>query len=218
MTRTSNLGVFLPLLLALAGGCARPTDTRPYVATLQLSGVRLVNARELTHGLAMRPLRWCEPGPHRAFDQLELDRDRTRVQRFYETKGYYATKVIHSEGKPRTGSLAVDVLLGVEEGPPTLIGDVSVFGIDGLDDKTRKQVQQYQLGLQRGQVFHHDDYLKFKASLTKQLKKHGYGDTVIEGVVDIVPQTNLANITIRLHAHGATTPSPSPVTQAEPTP
>jgi outer membrane protein assembly factor BamA len=190
----------VPLIFAV--GCARPFESRPWVAHLELRGVHNVSARKLEHGLASRPTPTWQRGGVHLFDELELERDRTRVQRFYEMNGYYAAKIVLTEAKPMGPGGAVNVVIGVEEGPPTLIGDVKVFGIDGLDTKTRKQVQRYQLGLRRGQVFHHADYEQFKSDLTHVLAKRGFSRAVVEGEVDVSPTTNLADINLTFHANG----------------
>lgn len=163
-----------------------------------------VSARTLRNGLASKPVPLCTPGPNHPYDELEVQADRMRIQRFYEENGYYATKVVLAEGKTQPKKpLARDVVLSVEEGPPTVIGDVKVFGVDGLDDKTRRRLQQYQLGLRRGQVFRHDEYEKFKQTMSREVKNGGYDQAVVEGAVDIGPKSNLATITVTLYPHGA---------------
>ena len=195
--------------LVVATGCAHSTDGRPYVSNLEVRGVHNVSERELKKGLVSKPVGLVERGPQHTFDELELQRDRIRVQRFYEARGYYAAKVVLAEGKQHKDSPAVDVVIGVEEGPPTLVGDVAVFGIDALDQNTRKKIGQYQLGLRRGQVFHHENYTRFKTSLSKELKRRGFENAKVEGEVEVVPQTNLANIRLTFYPNGVVTPSPS---------
>ena len=107
-----------------------------------------------------------------------------------------------AEGRPDPRG-GVDVVLAVEEGAPTMIGDVRVLGGDAVDRETRAELHRYQLGLRRGQVFHHDDYLKFKADLVRVLKKRGYRAAEVEGVIDVQPHDNLANITLVLFPEGA---------------
>lgn len=184
------------LLVGSFAGCAHPPPTGPYVRSLTLTGIRNVSARGLRHGLASQP--------PRRFDELELERDRTRVQRYYEQHGYFAARVQHAEGRPVPNSRAIDVLVVVEEGPATRIGDVEVFGLDSVDPKTRRRLQQYQLGQRRGQVFLHESYTNFKHSLARELTRRGYADTKIEGVVDVSPTDNLAHIRVTLFPRGVT--------------
>lgn len=184
------------LLATSFAGCAHPPPTGPYVRSLSLEGVRNVSARGLRHGIASRP--------PRRFDELELERDRTRIQRYYEQHGYFAARVQHAEGRPAPNGRAIDVVIAVEEGPATRIGDVEVFGLDTVDAKTRRRLQQYQLGQRRGQVFVHESYANFKHSLARELLRRGYTDTKVEGVVDISPTDNLAHIRVTLLPHGVT--------------
>ncbi len=163
-----------------------------------------VSAHELKQGLASRPAAWYERGPARPYDEVELrSRSHARVQRYYERRGYYAAKVVLAEGRPDPRG-GVDVVLAIEEGAPTMIGDVRVLGSNTVDDRdARRAVHRYQLGLRRGQVFHHDDYLKFKADLVRVLRKRGYAAAQVEGVIDVQSKDNLANITIVLLPEGS---------------
>lgn len=212
---------FITLLFAVCSlgvGCAHSRPDGEWVRSLELRGIRNVSKKKLARGLATHPTRGWLPGPERPYDELELERDRHRVIRYYETQGYFAAKVVQAEGRKVAGSKAVDVIIAVQEGPATLIGDVKIFGIDGLDRKTRTLIQKYQYGLRRGQVFHHDDYDKFKGDLTHVLQKLGYDETAVEGSVDIAPSNNLATITLRFHPNGVTDASsmPMPVTTSVP--
>lgn len=203
-------------LCALAAGCAHTRPDGEWVRTLELRGIHNVSKVKLAKGLAVRPTPTWKAGPERPYNELELERDRHRVIRYYETQGYYAAKVVQAEGRKVPNSNAIDVVMAVQEGPATLIGDVQVFGVDGLDAATRKKVQNYQIGLRRGQVFRHDDYETFKGDLTRILKKKGYDETAVEGSVEIAPSNNLATIVLRFHPHGVTDASsmPMPVTAA----
>ncbi|MEO6952433.1 MAG: POTRA domain-containing protein [Polyangia bacterium] len=213
----SSSRVFATVALALfvlPAGCAHSRPEGEWVRSLELRGIHNISKSKLEKGLATRPTPGWKAGPERPYNELELERDRHRVIRYYESQGYYAAKVVQAEARKVPGSNAVDIVMSVREGPPTLIGDVQVFGVDGLDKKTRKKIQQYQLGLRRGQVFHHSDYEKFKGDLTRVLKKLGYDETSVEGSVEIAPSTNLATIILRFHPHGVTDASsmPMPVT------
>jgi outer membrane protein assembly factor BamA len=186
----------------VASGCAHAVTSGAWVRSLDLRGVNNVSARELKQGLASRPAAWYERGPARPYDEVELGRDRTRIQRYYERRGYYAAKVVMAEGRPDPRG-GVAVVLAVEEGAPTMIGDVRVLGSNTVDGETRAELHRYQLGLRRGQVFHHDDYMKFKADLVRVLKKRGYTAAQVEGVIDVQSNDNLANITIVLLPDGS---------------
>jgi translocation and assembly module TamA len=179
------------LMLAVAAGCAQVPPATTRVASLELRGVRNVSKRSLEKGLASRP-----PS---AWSELKLERDLIRVMRYYQASGYYAAKVVLARGTPRADRNEVDVVIAVEEGAPTRIGDVRVFGTDMLDDQTRYAIGQHQLGLRRGQVFHHADYLRFKETLQRELVKRGFRAATVEGQVEVSRSSNLAQVTVRLH-------------------
>jgi outer membrane protein assembly factor BamA len=205
------------IVASTLSGCARPAEDRPYVATLQLRGVHNVSERALAHGLVSKPVPWWKPGPPHAFDELELARDRLRVQRYYEENGYYAAKVVLAEAQPGSRPRARKVVIAVEEGSATLIGDVRIMGLADVDSRTKAKAHKTQLGLRRGQVFHHADYEQFKGDVLHVLRKHGFANAKVSGLVDVVPTQNLANITVTANPSGAE-PSAVPKDNAKPEP
>jgi outer membrane translocation and assembly module TamA len=185
------------LLISAAAACAHPPPTGPYVASVEVRGAHVINASEITRGLASRPLQ--------TFDELELDRDRTRVQRLYERHGYFAARVVEAAGRRRQGGRGVDVTLVVREGEPTLIGDVKVLGTERLDEQTRARIEKVQLGLPRGGIFRHEQYLRFKEQLAHELAS-AHQPAAIEGQVSIDQMFNVADIQITLHPLSAGRP------------
>ncbi len=168
---------------------------KPWVKSLEVRGVHNVSRRQLTRGLAVSPTPCCGRAP-RLYDELLLDADRLRVQRYYEAHGYYGTKVTMAEARPSTDPLALDVVIGVDEGAPTRIGDVRVLGLGDIDSTTRKLVDDAQFGLRRGQVFQHPDYVRYKEGLLGILKNNGYAWASAQGKVLVDPVRDIANIEI----------------------
>ena len=199
-------------LLALCAGlgaCAHPSGDRPFISALQLRGVYNVSARALERGLVSKPTAWWRRGAAHAFDELELARDRLRVRRYYEEHGYYAAEVVLAEAKPKPNTHAVEVVIAVEEGAPTLIGDVAVMGLGDVEPATQAKLRAAQRGLRRGQVFHHADYETFKLDLLRLLTSNGFPHAKITGLVDVVAKDNLVNITVTANPSGAD-PGPQP--------
>lgn len=215
LLRCSLLGAVLGTV-----ACARPAEQRPFVASLSLRGVRNVSRAKLERGLVSRPVPWWRRGQVHVFDELELARDRLRVERFYEQNGYFASKVVLAKAEPRPNEKGVDVVIAVEEGAPTYIGDVKVMGLADVDADTRAKAHKAQRGLRRGQVFHHADYDTYKGDLLTLLHRNGYPQAKVSGLVDVVPTQNLANITVTANPSGGdpagTTSSPLPQGAASP--
>ena len=186
------LARLLPIALTL-GACAHPTPSRPHVHSLDLRGVHNVSRRQLARGLAVAPAPCCFRAP-RPYDELLLDADRLRIRRFYEAHGYYGAKVTLAEARPRANPSSLDVVIGIDEGGPTHIGDVRVYGLGDLDSDTKKRVDEQQLGLRRGQVFVHADYVLYKELMLGILKARGYAWARADGKVTVDPAHDMADI------------------------
>src|SRR6185369_9536370 len=113
---------------------------------------------------------------------------------YYEAHGYFATKVTLAEARPRADQRAMDVVIGVDEGMPTHIGDVRVFGLGEVEHAVKKQIDQEQFAIRRGQIFLHADYLRFKENILGILKAHGHAWAQADGKVVVDPVHNVANV------------------------
>ncbi|MBL8600640.1 MAG: BamA/TamA family outer membrane protein [Myxococcales bacterium] len=71
---------------------------------------------------------WVEP---EYFDEGALARDRLRIQRFYQARGFYNAEI--ASPAANTSGNQVDVRIAVTEGPPVLVSDVRIRGCEQND-------------------------------------------------------------------------------------
>lgn len=193
----ARIGLLSLLVLALYA-CARPTPDRPTVRTLTLQGVRNVDKHELRHGLALLPTAWWDLRHHREYDELLLDADRERVLRYYRTHGFYNAQIVVCEARPRGDGKEVDVVIAVNEGAPTLVNDLRVVGTSALPSATKRDVDEMELAIRRGQVFVYSRYVGLKDGMLGILKAHGFPWAAIEGDVLVDRASNTAVIRLDL--------------------
>lgn len=186
------------LLLACAlTACAhaRTDEDRRWIHALELRGVHNVDRRALQRGLAVTPTPWWSIfRRHRPYDDLMLDADRERVIRYYRAHGYFNAEVTVAEARPRADGRSFDVVLGVDEGPPTRLDEVRVIGTGKLDPSTKHLVEEAQLALRRGQTLLHARYLALKDELLGIMKARGYPWAIVDGEVIVDRARNTADV------------------------
>jgi translocation and assembly module TamA len=122
---------------------------------------------------------WADP---QVFDRGTLAGDRRRLLRFYRAKGYYDAKV-KSRVVPKGDR--VDVVFVVDEGPPTVVQDVTLAGVDALPAEVRARLRGAPLPLVRGAPIDEDLWNDTKAEVAKRLRDEGYADARVGGHVEV---------------------------------
>ncbi len=152
-------------------------------------------------------------------DRVALDRDRARVLRWYQARGFHSAEVLSVEVEPaqalehdtlpaegdpgcdrRRGSQGcrAEVTITISEGPPTLIEEVVVAGLQELDAELRAEVKQ-SIAVHRGERFDEALYDQSKQKMRDALGNAGYALAEVEGNarVDRVGQKAWVYFTVR---------------------
>jgi outer membrane protein insertion porin family/translocation and assembly module TamA len=158
--------------------------------------VRVVNAREVSAGdiegkLATQPspkFLFLFPGlvyDYSVYDEAVLQRDMARVERVYQSKGFFGAHARVAEVR-QVASDHVRVTIVVEEGPPTKNRNVTLVGLDGLPgDVARAARTAASDRLPRGAHFDEDAFEKSKEDLKAALTDRGYAYATVEGQVEV---------------------------------
>jgi outer membrane protein assembly factor BamA len=119
------------------------------------------------------------------FDPYILERDLSRIQRYYRARGYY-------EAEARAGRVekvddkSVKVTVVVDEGPPVTVGAIKVNGIEGLPiDDTAAVLASIRRHLRLGRNFDEERYEEAQELLKTALTDRGYAFTKVEGKVEV---------------------------------
>ena len=193
----------LALLAAVVTGCpARIDSTRWRVHELNLRGARQVDHGDVRGHIAtqetpefpanhprwLRWWRWWWVDPA-YYDEAALNRDRLRIQRYYQSRGFYDTHV----GVPRLTQLSrrrLNIDLDITEGAPTLVTDVRLHGCEEGDQGplTAQQCRELRADLQLipGNRFDEAAFNGDRSRLHGGLRERGWATPVVipRAVVD----------------------------------
>jgi translocation and assembly module TamA len=186
-----------PLVAALAvlalGGClhARGTQERPAITGFELLGTRALDEDAIREKLVTQPsgrFFWQEP---RFFDEDAFANDARRVERAYQAEGYYRAQVVERAVVP-DGAGRVKLRMRVEEGPPTLVSEVQV---DGLDDAPEARRELGRLPLRVGGRFTEPAFDATRERIEQALAKTGWANAEVEQLAFITPDRSAARVT-----------------------
>jgi len=203
------------LVAAVVSGCpARIVPDRLMVRELNLHGVREIDASALRARLATRetsrfPLQrprwlrwwrwwWVEP---EYFDEASLARDRLRIQRFYQARGFYDAQV--SVPTRRDDGRQTNLDLTITEGPAVRVSDVRVRGCEEADtprlpDRVCRTIANG-LNLLPGSRFDSDEFDRDRTLVLDHVRDAGYAAAVVvpRAVVDPIQHRAWLEYTIR---------------------
>lgn len=129
---------------------------------------------------------------YEVFNRFVLERDLQRIERLYQSRGYYqararAARVFRSGSKVR-------VQIVVEEGAPVLLRRVDVHGIQDLPAEAREAARASvtdELGL--GVPFEEEKLGRAAKALARALGDRGYAQAVVRKSADVdLPQSTVA--------------------------
>jgi outer membrane translocation and assembly module TamA len=144
-----------------------------------------------------------------SFNRAVFDRDLEGVLRFYRARGYYAAKVVEvrylpeaaakngAAGRCDTDDCRLDVTIVVDEGEPTLIGNVILSGLDGLPPDVQRTARAAVL-LGPGQPPDEAIHDRTKKQIGRVLYEAGWAGVQVLGRVELDPARRLADIEYRV--------------------
>jgi translocation and assembly module TamA len=158
----------------------------PVVRKLQFEGVHQVSESDLrekiltgeTFWLTGWLPEWFPFADRKYFEPNAWRSDVKRIERYYQSQGFYQAKVLSQDVK-QTGQ-DVQLTVKVEEGSPTRVTSLDIDGLDGLQDNQRKRALA-NLPIKVGQNFREDDWNALKAKLPEVLRDQGYAKASTEG-------------------------------------
>ena len=160
---------------------------------MRIDGAKQVSERSIKKKLLTTQQSWNPFSQKQYFDPDEWKTDLRRIERYYRARGYYQAKVVSSEVTPR-GPKEVDVRAQVDEGRPTLIGEVKVTGADDLPRDQKQRLLRPIEKLKAGAIFVEDDWEGVKQQMLHTLADEGYAAGGLEGEVNVGLDTLRADI------------------------
>lgn len=195
-------------LLAASAGCGGDRGPyRPWVHKVYFHGVKQIKESDVRKKIQVKQTSWYSFRKKRLDHPYVAEVDRERIERYYETRGYFQTQVTKAEVTPYkldpkqdpkspTAVQAVDVHYYVDEGPPTKVTEIKVEGLD--KDLSRKDADWVRKGppLQIGKTYEHEPYLDMKDRLLLRLRQRGYAFALLDSA-DVA--VNRDDQTARVH-------------------
>jgi len=192
-------------MLAVAVGCGgAKADLRTggagsgrWVRQLTISGNKHLSDRQIRNGLATEPQSIFGTSRSR-LDPYVLERDRARIESFYQRQGYFSARVAKVVVR-NVGTDKVDVRFVVVEGDPFRIVSVRATGIP--EACATSAAIRRQLGrLRRGAVFRHELYLQIKAKVLRALQRAGYAHAEVNGRVAVDRRSGSVDVLLEVEA------------------
>ncbi len=191
----------IPFSLAFAlGGCATTgqQETGPVVRSLDIVGNEEVDAGEIKDGLFTQASPWYAFLPFVSeprLDEIAWRGDLQRIEAYYRSRGFHDARVVDSRIVP-SGEDRVRLQVRVREGPPTIVKEVSLDGLDGLPPEHRDAVLSA-LAIREGQVFEEGAWTGLRGALTQRLRELGYAEARVDGEAKVDLATNEAVLELK---------------------
>lgn len=146
-----------------------PTPGERWVASATISGNRSFSDSEILDGLVTAKPSGYFVRRRVRFDPAFVALDRSRIETFYQQRGFFEVSVPEAQIKERKG-LATEVRFFVVEGQPSRISAVE---IGGVDPNTRTSLL-HALGPKIGKRFDYEAYDLGKESILSTMRERGY--------------------------------------------
>ena len=191
MKRTWDGFWALALIALVATACAHD-EGQSFVRKLEISGNAEVSDGAIKEGLETRALSWWPFMGRVPFDELAWQRDLSRAETFYKTKGFFDAR-IESEDVVDTSPARVDIQLVVHEGSRYRVESVRVAPPES--QVLLKKATARLLALQ-GRPFDQDRYIEARDLLAKAWTDEGFCESKVTGSVVVHRQAQSVEIEV----------------------
>jgi len=128
------------------------------------------------------------------FDEVEIARDRARIESYYKVRGYFTAKVVNTKIVD-VGDDWVDIIFTVEEGKRSTIRSVKLTGApETSGNKTRDLLRAAKLKV--GDPIVYEDYTDAKGRIRARLVNAGYAFAKVDGQVRVDRRVAKADIVL----------------------
>jgi translocation and assembly module TamA len=180
----------------VAGACGHKgeTPTGPVIKHLKLEGTSHVSQGDIEKRIATSATGWWWPfATKKYFDPVTWQSDLRRIERVYETRGFYQAEVVAAEVKVVKGG--VDLKAVISEGKPTVIESLEIKGLEPLNQSERVKVIE-DLGLGSGDTFLEDRWEAAKQQIRERLRDIGFAEVDLDGRALVDVKTHKASLLI----------------------
>lgn len=193
------LATFFAVILSSAHARAIPIDaldkSRDWaVKGLNFEGNKHFSSGDIEEILQTKTRPWYTPWRERPrFDPEVFAADVKRVERFYQSQGYYEARVSHDLQVDEESQL-VSATIIVEENTPVLLRQLSVRIIDHPELQPELEALRPEFFLKPGKPFTEEDYQQTETRIKDVFYDHGRAHVKIERKAQVFPEEKEANV------------------------
>jgi translocation and assembly module TamA len=186
-----------PLGGLAASACATDAGTKaqgPVVHDIEIVGTKVLSQGEIKDKILTAETGWWPFATKRHFDPADWQTDLRRIERLYETHGYYAARVVRDEVIAKDDK--VDLKVFVEENQPVHVAGLSIAGLDALPPEEQKRVTS-DLPIAPGAVFREEAWSDAKGAVNARLRNLGHASATLDAhaLVDVGTETARLRLT-----------------------
>jgi translocation and assembly module TamA len=204
--------------------CASSKPPPGYVVDdITIRGTNALSESQIRKKILTSEKSWWPFSALKPFDPADWHTDLQRIERLYETHGYYSARVLRAEvvpedppseaskgepskppepGGPASGPeppevREIDLIVDVDEGKPVRISELSLKGLEDLTADEQAAVRE-DLPSVLGAIFRENDWADSKSLLRRRVRDLGYATAVVDGhvVIDVVTHTARLNLAV----------------------
>ncbi|MGH7769642.1 MAG: outer membrane protein assembly factor BamA [Candidatus Binatia bacterium] len=164
------------------------------VKNLTISGNKQVSDEDLEEVILTRTRPWYTPWRDRPrFDPEVFVADLQRVERFYQSQGYYEVKVAHDLEVDNERNLVTGKIL-IEENAPVIVKQISIEVVDRPELKEIVEPLRPNLALKEGKVFTEEAYQGTETAIKEFFYDRGRARVEVNRKAEILPDERRANV------------------------
>jgi outer membrane protein assembly complex protein YaeT len=171
---------------------AGPAEKTLAVGTVHVKGEKTLTEKSVRAALSLRPATWRFWRARDVFSQKTLESDLDNLRRLLESEGFYHGKV-RAETHRREGARSVDIVFHIDEGPPVLVTDITITGLDAFPQDLRKRLKDAVI-LKTGVRFRSSLYRASRDALARALRDQGHALAKVQGSVSVSKTANTASV------------------------
>jgi len=176
------------------------TQSEWRVKNLTISGNKQVSDEDLGEALLTKTRPWYAPWRERPrFDPEVFAADLQRVERFYQSRGYYEVKVAHDLTVDNERNLVTAKIL-IEESAPVTVKRISIEVADRPELNEIVAPLKASLALQEGKVFTEEAYQGTETAIKEFFYDTGRAGVEIRRQAEILPDERQANVFYTVNA------------------
>jgi outer membrane protein assembly factor BamA len=122
-------------------------------------------------------------GESAGFDAVTFSSDLERLQRFYESRGYYGTPVAYDLAVDDERGLVI-ARIEMQEGMPVLIAEIDVE-VEGSEADRKPPPFPKELPVKRGEIFREAEYQQAEQVLRGAFLENGYAHVKTERAAEV---------------------------------